>query len=233
MLRNALCRRFVAISNCVREDIVANGAAKNKVRVVYNAIDLTRFEPRPRKADGTIRIAQVARIMPEKKGQDLLLAAMEKLHGRYPQLHCYFAGAADDAHQQALEQLKDQTEKCNLSECVTFLGNVEDVPGLLATIDLFVLPSRYEGFGISLIEAMAMGIPCVASHLDGPAEVLRSGKYGTLFTPDDCDDLVEKLTDAIKYLPEKQEIARKAQIYVNETYSIVTMCDQLEQVMKE
>lgn len=233
LLRNCLCRRFVAISNCVREDIVAHGAKESKVRVVYNAIDLSRFTPTPKEPDGIIRIAQVARIMPEKKGQDLLLEAMYQLHAEFPQLRCIFAGAADAAHQDALTALQTRTKELGLEDCVTFAGNVENVPALLATLDIFVLPSRYEGFGISLIEAMAMDIPCIASRLDGPAEVLRDGTYGTLFTPGDSRDLADQLRGVITTLAEKQEIAHKARTYVTQTYNIVTMCDRLEQVMGE
>ena len=78
-----------------------------------------------------------------------------------------------------------------------------------------------------------MGIPCVASNLEGPAEVLRNGEYGTLFTPGDSEDLAQKLVQVMDTLPQKREVAGKALAYVNESYSIVTMCDRLEQVMKE
>ena len=78
-----------------------------------------------------------------------------------------------------------------------------------------------------------MGIPCVASNLEGPAEVLRGGEYGTLFTPADSEDLAQKLAYVMDNLPEKQQVAEKALAYVNESYSIVTMCDRLEQVMQE
>lgn len=232
-LRNRLCRRFVAISNCVKEDMIAHGADASKVRVVYNAIDLTRFVPREKTPGDAIRIGQVARIMPEKKGQDLLLEAMAQLHNRYPRLHCYFAGAADAAHQKALTELQAKTREQGLSECVTFLGNVEDVPGFLSTLNIFVLPSRYEGFGISLIEAMAMGVPCIASHLDGPAEVLQGGKYGALFTPGDSRDLADKLEKMLLDPQGCKVKAAEAADYVRNTYDIVTMCDHLEAVMAE
>lgn len=230
-IRNWLCYRFVAISDCVKEDILAHGAKKDKVQVVYNAIDLSRFYPRHKQQSNTLHIGQVARFMPEKKGQDLLVKAMGELHKKYPNILCSFAGDADAEHREAFEKIKKTVEQAGLGECVTFLGNVDDVPAFLATIDVFVLPSRYEGFGISLIEAMAMGIPCVASRLDGPAEVLQGGKYGTLFTPDDSDDLAQKLEAVLEDLPAKKEAAIQNISYVKETYNIITMCDRLEELM--
>jgi len=233
LLRNILCHRFVAISDSVKQDMLTHGAAGKKIRTVYNAINLDKFIPGKTEIEPKVVFGNVARIMPEVKGQDILLDALGKLSLSHPGFHCYFAGGADAAHEAVFENLKKTAIDLGLERRVTFLGNVEDIPAFLKKVDVFVLPSRSEGFGISLIEAMAMGIPCVASRLDGPAEVLREGQYGTLFTPEDSDDLAQKLAQVIENLPQKREVAKEALAYVKETYSIVTMCDKLEQVMKE
>lgn len=229
-LRNLLCHWLIAISDSVKQDMLSFGATPQKVRTVYNAIDLTKFVPRPKAPSDPIVIGNVARIMPEVKGQDILLDALSQLDIDF---HCYFAGGADAAHQKDLEALKQQASRLGIDSKVTFVGNVEDIPAFLTKLDIFVLPSRSEGFGISLIEAMAIGLPCIASQLEGPAEVLQNGKYGTLFTPGSSADLAKKLEEVLTNLPEKQKIAEKARTYVHKTYSIVTMCDRLEQLMRE
>lgn len=229
-LRNLLCHRLIAISDSVKQDMLSHGATPKKLRTVYNAINLTKFVPQPKAPSDTIAIGNVARIMPEVKGQDILLEALSKLNTDF---HCYFAGGADAAHQKDLKALKQQASRLGIDHKVTFVGNVEDIPAFLAKLDVFVLPSRSEGFGISLIEAMAMGIPCIASQLEGPAEVLQNGKFGTLFTPESSDDLAKKLEHIISTLPQQQNAAEEARAYVHETYSIVTMCDRLEQLMRE
>lgn len=231
-LRNLLCYRIIAISDCVKKDIITNGGAYDKVRTVYNAIDFERFHPRQRFDNDTICIGNVARIMPEKKGQDVLLRAMAVLYPKYPQLRCIFAGDADAEHQGAFSALKEMVREFGLEECVTFLGNVEDVPSFLATLDLFVLPSRFEGFGISLVEAMAMGIPCVASRLDGPAEVLSNGQYGVMFEPGNSADLADILEQMIKELSLFKEKSAKTVSYVKEKYDIIGMCNELENIMR-
>ena len=231
-LRNWLCHRIVAISDCVHRDIVSHGAAAEKVVTVYNAIDLTRFQGEldPVREDGEIRIGNVARIMPEKKGQDVLIRAVARLHGRYPQLRCYFAGEADAAHQTHLDGLKQLAGKLEVTDSVTFLGNVKDVPGFLASLDVFVLPSRYEGFGISLLEAMAMGVPCIASRLDGPAEILCDGIYGELFPCGDDEALARKLEKVLSDLEKYRREAADNMAHIRDTYDIRHMCDQLTMV---
>ena len=109
---------------------------------------------------------------------------------------------------------------------------MEDVPGFLSKVDIFALPSRSEGFGISLIEAMVMGIPCVASRLEGPVEVLQDGKYGALFTADCSEDLAQQLRHIIENYHAKKAAAVDSITYVKQHYNIQTMCDQLEHLMK-
>lgn len=227
--RNRLCHRFISISDCVRKDIVDHGAAPDKVVTVYNAINLERFTVRDdcRHPDGQIRIGNVARIMPEKKGQDVLIRAIALLHEKYPQIHCLFAGEADAAHMAHFEALKKMVSDHGLEETVTFVGNVEDVPAFLSALDIFVLPSRYEGFGISLIEAMAMGLPCAASNLDGPAEILRGGRYGVLFECGNEKGLAEQLANMIENLDFYKKEAERAVKAVRELYDIRRMCDSL------
>lgn len=229
ILRNWLCHRFVAISDCVKKDIISHGADAKKVVTIYNAIDLKRFAPRPpRPEDGRIRIGNVARIMPEKKGQDVLIRAVAQLCRKYPNLECVFAGEADEAHGQALAQLKALCCQLEIQDRVTFLGNVADVPGFLQTLDIFVLPSRYEGFGISLIEAMAMEIPCAASALDGPAEILDAGRYGTLFPCGEPEELANKLDVMLTDLCRSRVRAKEAAGMVRSRFDIRTMCRELE-----
>ncbi len=232
--RNLLCHRFIAISKCVERDLLDHGAAKKKVHTVYNAIDLTRFSDQTgiQKHTDAFCIGHVARIMPEKKGQDVLLDAIGLLYKKHPQLRCYFAGDADSAHEQAFSDLKAAVSRLGMEDRVFFLGNVEDVPSLLATLDAFVLPSRYEGFGISLIEAMAMGLPCIASRLDGPAEILQDGKYGLLFSTGDAQDLADKLEQLILHYDHYYALATEAKQYVRTHFYISDMCDRLEALMK-
>lgn len=232
--RNILCHRIIAISNCVKTDIVSAGISEKKVTTVHNAINLSKFPaPSQKVFDSSVPvIGNVARIHPATKGQDVLIRAIKILKQDFPGITCLFAGAPAKGQERDLQTLKDLTVQLGLTENITFLGNVEDVPGFLSKVDIFALPSRSEGFGISLIEAMVMGIPCVASRLEGPVEVLQDGKYGALFTADCSEDLAQQLRHIIENYQAKKAAAVDSITYVKQHYNIQTMCDQLEHLMK-
>ena len=93
----------------------------------------------------------------------------------------------------------------------------------LNTIDIFVLPSRFEGFGISLIEAMGMGIPCIASNIAGPAEVINLEGIGSLFENENVINNYETV---------KSQAIDKAENIKNK-YDISSMCKMLIEIYKE
>lgn len=116
--------------------------------------------------------------------------------------------------------IKNHDLENNISLC----GNVENIPDFLSTIGIFVLPSIYEGFGISLIEAMSMGIPCVASNIDGPREIIKDSSLGVLSEPGNAHDLADK----IDYVIENYESFNREKIakYISDNYDIGAMVDK-------
>lgn len=229
MFRNWLCHRIIAISDAVRQDVIDCGIDEKKVATVYNAIDFSRFDsPGTKEFDlNNIVIGNVARLQPSVKGQDILLHAVAKLKEQYPGIQCLVAGGTGRAEPDALEQLQTLSRQLGIENNVQFLGNVEDIPRFLRGVDVFVLPSRSEGFGISLVEAMAMGIPCVACDLGGPAQVLEGGKYGMLFKTGDPEDLAVQLAYMLRHYAYHSKTARTASVVVRQKYAIDTMCEQL------
>ena len=206
-LAERLLDHTVAISDSVREEILSVSPHPEKVTTIYNAIDTEKFclrnagstasaSPSDRGADWKKQpfvIGNVARFLPKKKGQDLLVQAVEKLLSEFPALSCRFAGDIAPGQQAAFEELQTYIRKHRLEDHVRFCGNVDDVPSFLHSLDAFALPSLYEGFGIALIEAMACGLPCTASRLDGPAEIITDDSLGLLFTPGDVNALADSI----------------------------------------
>lgn len=231
--RNRLCHRLIAISQSVQKEMLRCGAAPDKLITIYNAIDLERFPLQAPKAfqKDTITIGNIARINPQIKGQDILIDALKHLQKDYPALQCYFAGAPDSDHTEELQILQQKVSDLGLENRVHFLGNVTDIPSFLQTLDLFVLPSRSEGFGISLVEALATGIPCIASDLDGPAEVLKQGQYGLLFRAEDASDLAQKLLHVLDNYTMYRSAAIAQAAEIRERYQIAGMCDQMESII--
>jgi len=124
-------------------------------------------------------IGAVGRLSPEK-GQIVLLRALPSVLAAFPQAACVLAG--EGPSRAALEA---ETRRLGIGDRVIFLGLRRDVPMVLAGLDLFVQPSIYEGFGLSLLEAMSAGLPVVASRVGGIPEVIEDGRTGLLVPPQD------------------------------------------------
>lgn len=225
-----ICKKIIAISDSVKSEILSRGIDKNKVIKIYNAINLNKFKSDSLKIfdKENIILGNVARLMPEKKGQDLLIQAVSKLKKKYPKIKCILAGDPAGGDKSILDNLKALTSKYDVEENIVFTGNVSDVPSLLKQIDIFIMPSRFEGFGISLIEAMAMGKPCIASDIDGPKEIIKENKYGILFKTGDYEDLVIKLEDMIENI--ELYDSEKTIRYVKDNFSITEMMKKINQV---
>ena len=119
--------------------------------------------------DGLLKIVNVARITHTIKGQDILIKALHLLQQQnaYP-FECRFFGGQYEYDQQSLPYLEGLIQKYGLADKVKFLGNRTDVHELLPRYDLFVMPSRTEGFGLVLLEALASGLDVIASNIEGP-----------------------------------------------------------------
>lgn len=182
-----LTDRFHAITGTVKQAAVdALGIAPEHVTVVERGRDPARLgEPsasRRRQARQQMGLApddevvlNVAR-QEFQKGQAYLLDAATELLERRPRLRILIAGRLGNAS----PDLERRREELGLDDRVRFLGHRDDVPELLAAADMFVFPSLYEGLGGAVIEAMAMGVPVVASDLPALREVLEDGRGGVL-----------------------------------------------------
>lgn len=219
--------KIIAISNAVKNEILFRNVNKKSVEVVYNAIDLVKFSQNINISDnkGYITIGNVARLIPEKKGQDVLIKAIAILKNKYPNIRCMLAGNPPVGREDIFDDLNELVNSLDVKENIIMLGNINDVPKFLQEIDIFVMPSRYDGFGISLIEAMSMGLPCIASNIDGPKEILKDEKLGLLFETENYIDLADKIEGIINkdYMLNQNEI----QQYIKENYGIQSMVRKL------
>jgi glycosyltransferase involved in cell wall biosynthesis len=169
--------RFVCISHDSARQAVRQGIARRRVAVLHNGIDLDRFSCRCPDPAGPAVL--VARLAPEKDIATLLHAGALIVRQR-PEFRLEIAG--DGVCRGDLEALSAQL---GLTNHVRFLGAVRDVPALLARARLFVLSSLTEGISLTLLEAMARGLPVVATCVGGNPEVVAHGETGLLVSPRD------------------------------------------------
>jgi glycosyltransferase involved in cell wall biosynthesis len=181
-IQAAMIDRYIAVSRAEKERLCRDlGIPDVKVRVVHNGIRLAQFK---KSANAALRdkltegrdlplVCTPARLHPQKGHKYLLQAATLVLDA-------IFVLAGDGPERSNLEEL---CLNLGLKGRVRFLSHQEDIPQLLATCDLFVLPSLYEGLPLSVLEAMASGKPVVATRVGGTDEVVVHGSTGMLVPP--------------------------------------------------
>ncbi len=226
LIARLICNKIIAISNAVREDILRNGVLQEKIALNYNGVNFDRFDVKTRHKDELpILVTNIARFFPEKKGQDILIKAVAILKNKGYDIKTFLAGAPITEDEKALKDMLKLCSDLNVAENVKFLGNVDDVPELLDQTDIFVIPSRYEGFGIAVVEALSMGIPCVASNIQGLNEVVNSTELGELFEVGNEEDLAKKLEHVINFLGDYNPLEISENI--RKRFSIVDMVERL------
>lgn len=232
LFRNILCNQFIAISDAVRKDVIRYGVKDSSIVTIYNGIDTGKFSSGNKNFINAseIMIACVARIDKAVKGQDILIKAMKFVVNRYPDAVCYFAGGCSKENEADLKELKSEVDRLNLTRNVFFLGNVNDIASFLKNIKIFVLPSREEGFGLSIVEAMINEIPVIASDIDGPREIVNMLQCGQLFKKEDPLDLADKIIKTIeKYSQYKNEVVTKKDLIV-QTFDIKNTVQKLMEI---
>lgn len=212
---------LIAISDAVQQEL--SSRFDRPIKTVYNGIDTAHFRRRNvyKAENSKLKLVQLSRLMHEKKGQDLLLEALSlvKTHYGYENFLLDFVGGG-----ASLDFLKELTGKLNLTDEVNFVGE-RDREWLfqnLSTYHLLVQPSRYEGFGLTILEGFAAGLPVLASNIEGPAEIINRTPRGFLFQKNNSQDCAEALYRIFKDYENGaiEEIMRSSAPITEKEYSI-------------
>ena len=187
------------------------------VTVIPYGVDLDRFTPASRDGRGAgahVTIGAASRLSPEK-GFEHLLRAVAMLRDRGTALDVVLAG--DGPSRAGLARL---AEELGLRERVEFLGEVahDDVPGVLQRLDIFAMPSTWEGFGVSALEASAMELPAVASDIHGIPDVVLDGETGLLVPPADVGALADAIARLAGDAALRRAMGAAGRAYVERAY---------------
>ncbi len=170
----------------------------NPVMAPDSAIATERVLPTP-------SLLAIGRLQPQK-GFDLLLRAFDRLQAKHPDWQLTILG--EGPMRAELEALRS---KLKLTDRVHLIGAVQNVPDYLRQADLFVLPSRFEGFPMALCEALAYGLPAIAADcLSGPRDIIDDGVNGLLVATEDVDALVAGLDELMSDPAKRQQLAHNA-----------------------
>lgn len=195
---SAITDKIVVCSDSVlRFTVNQEGIAGDKFRLMYNAVDTERFnvsETRDALRDGygfskeDFIIGSVGTLIP-KKGHRFLIEALSGLINEAPRIKLLMIGAGESA-----AELTGFAKARGVNERVVFLGSREDVPQLMKSMDVFVLPSLQEGFPRTIVEAMYSGLPVIASDISGVPEIISDGENGLLVPPGDVSALAGRIS---------------------------------------
>ncbi|MBI4347714.1 MAG: glycosyltransferase [Elusimicrobia bacterium] len=204
-----------------------------KVSTIYNGVDIASWPVS--KADRTRLRAQL-RLNPEdvlvgavgrldvQKGHRYLIEAVAKLKAAQP---VKLAIAGDGPLRRELESLARQLR---VEEDVAFLGEVKDVPAWLSAFDVFALPSLWEGLPNAMLEAMAMGLPVVATNVDGVPEILQHDVDGLLCAPKDSQSLFVQLQDLVMDPELRSKLGASAKRAIKERFKLMDMISNYEKL---
>jgi teichuronic acid biosynthesis glycosyltransferase TuaC len=211
--------RVFSVSESLRQVALSCGTPPDKVLVVGNGVDIGRFTPQPRTAArSALGIAPEARVLVtvgglvERKGFHRVIAALPELHAQFPDL-VYLVIGGPSPEGDWTDKLKAQVAELGLGDTVRFLGPLpsDTLCHPLSAADVFVLSTRNEGWANVLLEAMACGLPVVASDVGGNAEVVCTPDLGVIIPFDDHPALVNALRDALVRSWDRQMIRAYAE----------------------
>ena len=228
----------IAVSQTTREyNIRVKGISPGRVHVIPNGLNLDRFRPEAidrGKVRGSLNVPPDAPLvigvgrLERQKRFDVWLEAAAQVHRQIPNARFLIVG--DGSLRQRLET---QARELGLDTVVCFTGPRQDVPDLLVASDLFVLSSDWEGLPITLLEALAMRVPAVATAVDGSVEVLQGSEAGRLVPPGDVESLAKAIVELLQDKNRAQTLGLAGRKVVEVNYSIGTVAQQVEAIYDE
>ncbi len=232
--------RVVSVSELSRRDFIQHyGYDEERVHFIPNAVDSSAFRiadsPDTRTAtrselhlaDDDVAICSIGRLSHEK-GQDTLIRAIARLIESELPVKLVLVG--DGPERAALEDLAGEL---GISGRISFLGLRDDVPAVLAGMDIYALSSRSEGMPGVLIEAGMAGLPSVSFDVGGAREVVLDGETGVIVPEGDLDELVNGLEGLVNRPGWRGELGARARTWCRSTYDLEIVAGQFERLFKD
>ena len=225
--------RLIAVSRSIVDKLHQEGRDTAPISLIHNGVDLQRYdhqgpcctlrEEYDLPAEGPI-VGVVARLEPEK-GHPTLLEAWRAVAAAVPDATLLVVG--EGSRRAALEAL---AVELGVADRVVFTGRRDDVPAVTAALDVAVLPSYREALGLTILEAMALSRPVVASNVGGIPEMVEDGVTGLLVPPRDPDALAAAIIRLLRDHPLADTLARAGHDLVHERFCIELMVAAVEAI---
>jgi glycosyltransferase involved in cell wall biosynthesis len=225
--------RLIAVSRSIVDKLRQEGRDAAPISLIHNGVDLERYDHQgpcctlrdeyDLPAEGPI-VGVVARLEPEK-GHPTLLEAWRTIAAAVPDATLLVVG--EGSQRAALEAL---AADLGVADRVVFTGRRDDVPAVTAALDVAVLPSYREALGLTVLEAMALSRPVVASNVGGIPEMIEDGVTGLLVPPRDAGALAAAILRLLRDHPLADTLGRAGHDLVHESFCIELMVAAVEQI---
>jgi len=227
---NVLAHKIVTVSDYVRNYLISEGISPSKIDAVHTCVDINKFDPEKAKngfrkelgVGATTPIVGTVSILRRKKGHHILLDAIPEILKEVPEAVFVFAG---NGPQEG--NITRRIKELGLSGKVFMLGLRHDIPDILKSIDLFVLPTLQEALGTSFIEAMAMETPVIGTDVGGVSEVIEDGVNGYIVKANDPSGLAKTIIKVLKADQRGKIMGMEGRRMVLKKFSSERMCDQM------
>lgn len=234
-LEKHIAARIMALYPKLADEFIERGVSRKQLAIVPLCVDHKKFAPieNDTEKDSLFRLVIVSRLSPNK-GHNILLQAMAQLTGRYPQLRLMIIGDGP-----VRDELEEQIKELGLTDVVEMTGHVpyNQVSSVLhaARVKANVLPSylHSESFPISLLEAMALGLPCIGTRWTGIPYIIVDGETGFIVEPKDVDSLANAIEKLVSNPEMAAEMGRKGHRRVVEKFSAEHVASEVAAIYAE
>ena len=227
------CRRLIFVSRFERQFYLERGdfGVSDKCDVVYNGISFVKFAPLDRHScfNNPLKMCMVGSF---GSGRNHLFVChfLNLLKERGIDYKFYYIGAARESERNVYDDCYNYCKEHNLLDRVEFKGLCNNVPQQLSMMDAFVYSTRHDSFGISVIEAIASGLPTFVNDWGVMKEITNDGEYAVLYPSEDLDALFERFNSFLANRTEYERLAQKSAMAVRERYSIEAHISQLSSI---
>jgi glycosyltransferase involved in cell wall biosynthesis len=224
--------RVIAVSQAVAESLNSQSIFDaNKVVTIHNGIDLAKFESAgaSRPGTGKLRVGTAGHLAPIKGHEDFVRAAALIVQNR-SDIKFVIAGEDKSLAAENRTALETLIRELHVGDQVNLVGWVDDMRQFFSTLDLFVSAARSEPFGLAIVEAMAAGVPVVATASEGAREIIDDKHSGRLVPIGDSIALARVIDELMKDETERRRLAQNARAVAREQFSLERMVDRTEEV---
>jgi glycosyltransferase involved in cell wall biosynthesis len=235
-------RRVVFVSRALQAFFVANTTlAPERTTVIPNGIDPSLFHPGRDESlrrelgvtDQEILIGAIGHLRPSK-AYDVFLRAAAVLRQRSSKYRFVIVGLTDGVTEGAVyAEMVALRDALGLGDAVQFMGHREDIGRILRGLDVYVITSKEEGFSLSILQALACGVPVVATRCGGPEEILKHGESGLLVDVGAPDQIVAAVDRVLAEPETRLRLAEQGKLLVNSRFTLDRMVEAYEALYRE